>query len=910
MSALLDRLAAITAAHPTARKLLIAPSVAWGRDALTALARTRGGWLGWTPMTLATVADELAYVPMARAQLRMADAIELEALLDAAIEECRAVLDPADDLVTLLDRAGVRIALLSTLDELARAEVPLTSVPSLTDAARRRRWQSLCTIGTAYRARVAARGLIDRAGMARLALTAIDDEWPWIGDAVIVLAGLDDVRGIDARLRDALTARGARTVAVTPAHDDTPPARAWFVAATPADEVREVLRRAIADGVSLDDVELIATDDDAYGIAVDAVGSILGIGASLRRGLPMSATAMGRRALRVLDDAPLTPEASGPPGIARIVLAHLAAIEIADGTTDAINRDTLASVLRACIDAAWPPMSSVDAVHRVRVAIESARGASAVSGLHRRTQPSAVREHDASWTGRLHLTTLAHAGMSGRRWRAVLGLDADRTSGPSVQSAILPDAMRALLSSALATTALRRAERAQRLAHALATAAEGASHLTLSYASASAEGGRDAAPSTVLLEAMRAVDATVTSFEQLRERVGAPVGAVPRHTNQALDAREVWLAALSDGRLLLDGTALVTAAYPGLARGLAKAASLDDPRALAWHGAVPQVATRFDPRPSGAPLSASSLETIGSCALRWYYAKVLGLSSPEPPPDPAQWLDAATRGKVLHALYAQVARAGLLAVDTPLETRVSHAIRLLDGELSRQRTHVPPPSEGAFDTTRDALVADVRLFLAQEARDGTPAVEATELSFGGERRAAVLALPDGSALALRGSIDRVDRLADASWRIIDYKSGRAHGSAPDDIALDGGRRLQLPLYAVAAEQILGGTVSVAEYRYATARGGGEREAATAADRDALPAVVASLLDAMRDGEFFPTNSAADCAYCDYATICSATRDTFGKTESPRAAWAARAASERDAPAALRAQATRRGADAP
>ena len=60
---------------------------------------------------------------------------------------------------------------------------------------------------------------------------------------------------------------------------------------------------------------------------------------------------------------------------------------------------------------------------------------------------------------------------------------------------------------------------------------------------------------------------------------------------------------------------------------------------------------------------------------------------------------------------------------------------------------------------------------------------------------------DGDQLRLRGFIDRVDRDPSGRLRIIDYKT--SHPSRFDNRAISDGKKLQIPLYALAARDALG-----------------------------------------------------------------------------------------------------------
>lgn len=63
-----------------------------------------------------------------------------------------------------------------------------------------------------------------------------------------------------------------------------------------------------------------------------------------------------------------------------------------------------------------------------------------------------------------------------------------------------------------------------------------------------------------------------------------------------------------------------------------------------------------------------------------------------------------------------------------------------------------------------------------------------------------LVLSDGRRLRFRGSIDRLDRGTDGSLRVLDYKTGKAkyYKGLDETNPVENGRRLQLPIYALAA----------------------------------------------------------------------------------------------------------------
>jgi RecB family exonuclease len=136
-----------------------------------------------------------------------------------------------------------------------------------------------------------------------------------------------------------------------------------------------------------------------------------------------------------------------------------------------------------------------------------------------------------------------------------------------------------------------------------------------------------------------------------------------------------------------------------------------------------------------------------------------------------------------------------------------------------------------------------------------------------------LILEDGEdRVQLRGFIDRIDRREDGRIRIIDYKLGGPYSFAPR--AFDEGKKLQLPLYALAAEVALAlgevadgfywhfRQVEKSPFQLAKAEGGvnGAMETAVAHTWDVVRRV--------RRGEFKPQPPAEGCPpYCPAAGFC-------------------------------------------
>jgi hypothetical protein len=137
-----------------------------------------------------------------------------------------------------------------------------------------------------------------------------------------------------------------------------------------------------------------------------------------------------------------------------------------------------------------------------------------------------------------------------------------------------------------------------------------------------------------------------------------------------------------------------------------------------------------------------------------------------------------------------------------------------------------------------------------------------------------LPLPDGRALAVRGSVDRIDRTESGDLVVMDHKTGRDTDfkSINADDPTEGGTKFQLPTYAAAALASFGDPARppavLAEYDFFD-RGGYQRygysfdDAVWARVADDLGEVVAGV-----EAGLFPATPGVpkwefriDCHYC-------------------------------------------------
>lgn len=287
--------------------------------------------------------------------------------------------------------------------------------------------------------------------------------------------------------------------------------------------------------------------------------------------------------------------------------------------------------------------------------------------------------------------------------------------------------------------------------------------------------------------------------------------------------------------------------------------------AAIWDGDLsslaPELTTRYGP---DYVWSASRLEAYQTCGFLFFLQKVLRL---EPLPEPAEGLDSRQLGNLYHRIFEQVMRAGLPEPPTEAAVR-SHVAAIAAPILA-----AAPAEEGFRETawwlqTRQEMVDNVTRSLLGLA-DGQYEFFQAEAAFGGDRQGPPLIIRDGAdQLRLRGIIDRIDRRADGRIRIIDYKS--SNKAAYTLTAFRKGEKLQLPLYALAAEEVLGlGRVAAGFYWHFQ-----QAEASSfTLDKapEAVDMAVGHAWDAVRRirrGQFAPRPPQEGCpAYCPAAGFC-------------------------------------------
>lgn len=495
-----------------------------------------------------------------------------------------------------------------------------------------------------------------------------------------------------------------------------------------------------------------------------------------------------------------------------------------------------------------------------------------------------IEDHPVSRSGpqpgRMHVTPLDAAGYSGRPRLHVMGLDESSFPGEGLEDPVLLDRERRSLSPGLTPRRRMPTERLHDLSRALGDAA---GRVTVSASVRDVADDRDLYPSSAFLQAwrVRAGDPDA-GFEACLDALGPPASFVPDGRPPACES-EAWLARPDRGEEGYLGDVL--GRYPGLAAGREAERQRAGPAFTAWDGRVEGAPSDLDPRRSGEVVSASRLEHLMVSPYRYFLRYVLGLEPVEELDyEPGSWLTPRDRGSLLHDVFhdlmAELRDRGERAdPDRHLEL----ARRITGRHLERWRERVPPPSEGTFGREAREIRSTVGIFLRDEAdRAAEARPEAFEVHFGRPPGSAPsgldspepveLELEADGRIALRGAIDRVDRLPGGGYRLWDYKTGSA--SRYDRSDPFAGGHLQWLLYAEALERMLersgrGGRVVSSGYLFPSERGHGQRISYSTGEERVrrLSELLSGRLDLVAAGLFPHAAEKGDCRWCDFRPVC-------------------------------------------
>jgi RecB family exonuclease len=276
----------------------------------------------------------------------------------------------------------------------------------------------------------------------------------------------------------------------------------------------------------------------------------------------------------------------------------------------------------------------------------------------------------------------------------------------------------------------------------------------------------------------------------------------------------------------------------------------------AFHGAAGAVAPRV--------YSVTSLDRYRQCPFKYFAADVLAL---EEEPDDRPGLTVQERGQFVHEVFRDFFERWSRTGQGAIEAMNLGEARTLFAAVVDEHLLALPESERPLERTR--LMGSIagaglgeRTFRFEASRTAPIVERLLEFPLDG------LYQPEGHAIRLRGTADRIDLLADGTLRLLDYKTGKA-SSARDT--------LQIPIYALCAEERLAGhrgrSWEVSEAGY-LAFGRAEPFVPVVSGDDRAEAVAKAsegLIETTRQIESgaFPVTPDEPhmCMYCGFSAVC-------------------------------------------
>jgi hypothetical protein len=328
MNELLTQLRDLGTKHPRVRKRLITPEISAARELIRRLARSGGDTTGWEAANLRLLAEELSCLGAQRRGLTATNDILIASLINRAIDGVAGEKGTYPGFERHAEGHGFREAVRNSVLELRTGGVSAGQVFS---ASARELTRAAAAVLMKYEELLQSEQLLDPAGIFRIALEDFESEAPFVLQGIVAIAPGIRISGLRGDLVKKLIEHGAivltgdiphgveiprrmtESLAVGIPESNSPLSRLAsseyaddsssadvdvFAASTPYEEVREALRHALSEGCRLDDVELVATDTETYGTALDAICERLGIGMTSLRGIPLRRTRVGRCFMR------------------------------------------------------------------------------------------------------------------------------------------------------------------------------------------------------------------------------------------------------------------------------------------------------------------------------------------------------------------------------------------------------------------------------------------------------------------------------------------------------------------------------------------------------------------------------------------------------------------------------------
>ncbi len=469
-------------------------------------------------------------------------------------------------------------------------------------------------------------------------------------------------------------------------------------------------------------------------------------------------------------------------------------------------------------------------------------------------------------SGHLHICTFKSGIYNSRPSVFFVGLDNKKFPGNASEDPLLLDTERIQLGNGLS---LHREKGQENLYTLLQVLANSYGRVTVSYCNFDMNDNRVVNPSFVVLQCYRLItgnkDAEFKALKSLPSSIIA---------NDIFEDKDYWNEKLTNPEThqLNEG---ILNHFTNVKHGLTAETARNTGNFSEYDGLVQIDAAQYDPRLNqDKTLSAGKLETLAKCPYSYFLREVLKVRPVEDVSfDANQWLDAATRGSLLHSIFENFYKELQQDHAKPsYEKHLELILTIAQNLMEQQKEILLPPNERVYQREWSDILACCEIFLKEEELHSENYVPLHfEYSFGiDDKEPAIINLSSGQ-VKISGIIDRVDQSNDGKYHIIDYKTGSTYGYA-NNAPFKGGRQLQHMIYALAIEQHLNlgeGAVEESSYYFPTQKGLAQRF--TRKQDKTLRTngldILEKLIDAVKHGHFEMTDDVNDCKFCDFKLVC-------------------------------------------
>ena len=424
----------------------------------------------------------------------------------------------------------------------------------------------------------------------------------------------------------------------------------------------------------------------------------------------------------------------------------------------------------------------------------------------------------------------------------------------------------------------------------------------LSYPRMERTTGKLRLPSSFLIAVAEAKTGEFEDYDSIEKKdftVRLPVSSLfPEDVADCLTEEEIDLSLVSESRSSKQRgrTSYLKALNPYFARGaLAENQRWGSKRLTPFDGVLnnPEAleALQKSIEEKQSTFSPTELEQYADCPLRYFFNHVLGLEEIEEPEFGFE-VSSADRGIIVHDILRRFLDDAIASSELPIAAASKESlIRHAESVFREFENEGPTGLELIWKNEKRNIMRMLDAFHRWESEQEEIFLPTyIERPFGPShsQRSSADPVPvtvGKTNVQLRGRIDRIDISTDnRTCRVIDYKSGKKK-SGPKKDSIAGGTALQLPLYMLAAEQLIRPqhpSAEVAEAFYLYVLDNMQRIEFTRADWNtklkSLERVISAIIDGIRKGLFFLAGNGT-CKYCEMKLACRTPRDTLFQIKS-------------------------------